>query len=88
LNYLRNLPIHTLKIDKSFVDGINVPGTGQILVSTLIKLAHDMKLVVIAEGIETLEQLEYLVSNQCDYLQGYYFSKPLRPEEIVSKLLR
>lgn len=88
LNYLRNLPIHTLKIDKSFVDGINVPGTGQILVSTLIKLAHDMKLVVIAEGIETLEQLEYLVSNQCDYLQGYYFSKPLRPEEIVSNLLR
>ena len=82
LSYLRELPLHTLKIDKSFVDGINQPKSQKILVSSLIKLAHDLDLVVIAEGVETIDQLNFLYDNACDYLQGFYLSRPLKPEDI------
>lgn len=82
LSYLKDLPLHTLKIDKAFIDDVNIPKTKEVLVPTLIKLAHDLSLVVIAEGIESREQLNFLKANNCDYLQGYFLSKPIKVEEI------
>ncbi len=88
LSYLKDLPLHTLKIDKSFVGGINHPKSQEVLVSSLIKLAHDLDLVVIAEGVESTDQLNFLANNACDYLQGFYLCKPLKLEEIDLRVLK
>jgi len=76
LNYLKQLPLHTLKIDKSFIDDINEQSAQKTLVGSIISLAHDINLEVIAEGVEYLAQKEYLMSKQCDMLQGYLYSAP------------
>ncbi len=77
LNYLKTLPIHALKIDKSFItDTPNCEGDCAIAKS-IISLAHNLDLDVIAEGVETIEQLRFLKNNGCSVIQGFYFSKPL-----------
>ncbi|MBM7615475.1 putative bifunctional diguanylate cyclase/phosphodiesterase [Alkaliphilus hydrothermalis] len=82
LNYLRKLPINTLKIDRSFITNIeNNPVENDIL-ETIISLAHKLNLNVIAEGVETLDQLHHLVEKKCDHAQGYLISKPLPAEEL------
>lgn len=85
LNYLRNLPIHILKIDKSFVDVINDPEQEEVVLTTIIQLAHNLNMRVVAEGIENEAQKKFLEENGCDYLQGYYFSRPLLPAKIDLK---
>ncbi len=79
LNYLRNLPINIIKIDKSFIEDI-YHGLQQSLIATIITLAHQMNLQVIAEGVETREQLEFLENNNCDIIQGFSCSKPVNEE--------
>lgn len=74
---LHQLPIDTLKIDRSFVSRIGFEGDGLEIVKTIITLAHSLDMDVIAEGIETPQQQEQLRSLQCEYGQGYFFSKPL-----------
>ncbi len=87
LNYLKNFPIDTLKIDKSFVDDIsNKDNDGQII-TTIIAMAKNLNFQVIAEGVETAEQLVFLKEHQCNVIQGYYFSKPL-PVEELDKIMR
>lgn len=87
LNYLRQLPISTLKIDKSFVDSINYnSGKNQILTGNIVAIGHKMGLQVIAEGVETRKQLDYLIRHQCDKIQGYIFSKPLPEREVLPYL--
>ena len=86
LAYLRRLPIDVLKIDRSFVSDIG-SGDGDAIVASVIALAHVLKLKVVAEGVETVEQLEYLRLNHCDEMQGYFFSKPV-PAEAFADLLR
>ena len=77
LSYLKRFPFSKLKIDQSFVrDLINDSDDAEI-VSTIINMARNLKLVVIAEGVETAEQLIYLQQHECDEMQGYYFSKPV-----------
>lgn len=76
LNYLKRLPIDVLKIDKSFVDGIGVDEKSEYIAESIIKLSHSLNLKVVAEGVETREQLGYLDRMKCDVAQGYYFSKP------------
>ena len=77
LSYLKRFPFSKLKIDQSFVrDLINNSDDAEI-VSTIINMARNLKLVVIAEGVETAEQLVYLQQHECDEMQGYYFSKPV-----------
>lgn len=83
LGYLRNLPISKLKIDKSFVD-LMVQDDAAIT-NTIITLAQNLRLEVIAEGVETKEQADYLLQQDCFLMQGYYFSKPIPPEEIYTK---
>jgi diguanylate cyclase (GGDEF)-like protein/PAS domain S-box-containing protein len=86
LNHLKNLPINTLKIDKSFIDQIAYKENERAIARTLIELAHILNMDVIAEGVETQAQLEVLKSQQCDKIQGYLFSKPLSPDK-AEKLL-
>jgi diguanylate cyclase (GGDEF)-like protein/PAS domain S-box-containing protein len=76
-NYLRRLPIHTLKIDKSFIDHICSSSKEQAIAYGIIQLAHEMKLDVVAEGVEDEYQLTILQRKECDKVQGYLFSRPL-----------
>lgn len=87
LNYLRQLPIDTLKIDKSFVRDITANSKEEAIAKSVISLAHKLKLTVVAEGVETNEQLLFLKKEGCDKAQGYLFSKPL-PADEIEKMLR
>ncbi len=86
LNYLKRLPIDLLKIDQSFVRELTVGSDDAAIVKAIISLAHNLQLSVIAEGVETQAQLEYLQRNGCDEIQGYYISRPI-PAEALAKLL-
>lgn len=81
LSYLKRFPVDILKIDKEFINEVTTNPSDALLVETIITLAEKMKLKVIAEGVETQEQLEFLRKNNCRFIQGYYFSKPLPYEE-------
>jgi len=87
LSYLKRFPIDTLKIDRSFVSDITTDPDDAAIITTIITLAHSLKLEVIAEGVETREQLDFLRSQQCDKVQGYLFSQPV-PAKMFEKLLR
>jgi len=82
LSYLKRCPINTVKIDKSFINGIPHDKEDMVLIHAIIAMAHGLGLVVIAEGIETQEQWDFLKSENCDFAQGYFFSKPLPPLEL------
>lgn len=82
LNYLMKLPIDSLKIDKSFIDNINESNNKELIMDTIIKLAHSLNLEVIAEGVETLDQLNVLKKMSCNKIQGYLFSRPLPKDEM------
>lgn len=86
LNYLRMLPIHTLKIDKSFIHDIKNNSFGQGMADSIISLVHKLNLEIVAEGVETHEQLDYLNKSECDIVQGYLISKPLSETEIINYL--
>lgn len=77
LNYLRQLPIDRVKIDKSFINDMTVDENDAAIVASIINMSHNLKLSVIAEGVETEEQLKYLQKYDCDEIQGYYYSKPI-----------
>jgi diguanylate cyclase (GGDEF)-like protein/PAS domain S-box-containing protein len=80
LSYLKKLPIDTLKIDKSFIDDLDTDG--EIIVNTIIHMGKNLNFNVLAEGIETEDQLDYLKLQECHEGQGYYFSKPLAGKEL------
>ncbi len=86
LSYLKRLPLDKLKIDKSFVDGIGTHTNGPAIVQTIISMAHVLGLSVVAEGVETKEQLEFLKAHNCDQMQGFYFSRPLPLQEALKLL--
>ena len=86
LAYLGRLPMDQLKIDRSFVVNIVADRNAANIASSVIDLAHRMQLKVVAEGVETEEQLSYLGSNHCDEMQGYYFSKPVTADEFARQL--
>jgi diguanylate cyclase (GGDEF)-like protein/PAS domain S-box-containing protein len=82
LNYLKRFPIDTVKIDRSFVMDIPTNADDMAITAAVISMAHRLSLVVVAEGVETTEQLKFLSEHDCEYGQGYYFSKPLPFAEI------
>ena len=86
LSYLKRCPINTVKIDRSFVKGIPEDREDMVLIHAIIAMAHGLGLVVIAEGIETQEQWDFLKSENCDFAQGYFFSKPLPSQELETWL--
>jgi diguanylate cyclase (GGDEF)-like protein/PAS domain S-box-containing protein len=88
LSYLRKFPIDALKIDQSFVRQITTGGDDVAIVSAVINMARSLKLRVIAEGVETLEEMEFLQAHRCDEAQGYYFAKPMPAAQFASLLRR
>ncbi len=81
LSYLQQLPFDLIKIDKSFIDLIGAADKSENICRTIIKMAHELGKEAIAEGVETEEQAEFLIDNQCDFVQGYYYSKPLPQQQ-------
>ncbi|MBI2791443.1 MAG: EAL domain-containing protein [Gammaproteobacteria bacterium] len=86
LSYLRRFPIDALKIDKSFIRNICTDPEDESIVKAIIAMAKGLKIRVIAEGVETKEQVQYLIEQEVNELQGFYFSKPLTEDELTSKL--
>ena len=83
LSYLLRFPIDVLKIDQSFVSDLTNDADAAAIVVAIISLAHSLRLKVVAEGVETIEQLWFLRANGCDQMQGYYFSRPVTAEKFA-----
>jgi len=83
LNYLRRFPISTLKIDSSFVHDIAVNPDNAAITAAIISMAHSLKFEVVAEGVETGEQVRYLAKHYCNNVQGYFFAKPMPADRFV-----
>ncbi|WP_336367091.1 EAL domain-containing response regulator [Marinobacter sp. C2H3] len=86
LNYLHRLPIHTLKVDQSFVKAIRSNDDGACIVNAIVAMAHGLKLDIVAEGVETDEQLDYLRGLGCHQVQGFFYG-PARPAEEIAREL-
>lgn len=87
LAYLKQFPLNTLKIDKAFIDDMN-NARGRNMVDTIMTIAHNLNLSVVAEGVEQQAQLEMLRKLRCDVIQGYYYSKPLNAADFYQFLLQ
>jgi diguanylate cyclase (GGDEF)-like protein/PAS domain S-box-containing protein len=86
LSYLRKFSVDALKIDQSFVRQITTAGDDAVIVTTVINMARSLKLRVVAEGVETLREVEFLRARQCDEAQGFYFSRPVPPQNFAALL--
>jgi EAL domain-containing protein (putative c-di-GMP-specific phosphodiesterase class I) len=87
LAYLKTLPVASLKVDQAFVRDITTDPNDAAIVDATLAMARGLGLEVVAEGVETLEQLTFLVDHQCATYQGYFFSKPLPKQEFESLLM-
>jgi len=87
LSYLRRFPVDALKIDQSFIRQITTAGEDTAIITAIIAMARSLNLRVIAEGVETLEELTFLRAHHCDQAQGFYFSPPVRADQF-ERLLR
>lgn len=83
MSYLKKLPVTRVKIDKSFIDGLPDNKDSIMLTRTVVALAKNFGLAITAEGVEQEEQLQFLIREQCDQIQGYYYAKPMRYEELL-----
>ena len=86
LSYLKRFPLDVLKIDRAFVRDMEGDATGAAIIRAIITLAHSLGLSAVAEGVETAEQVAFLKENGCDEIQGYYFSRPVWPDEVARLL--
>ena len=86
MSNLRKFHFNTLKIDREFIMDLPKKVSDAQLVNATISMAHSLDMKVVAEGVETKEQSQYLVSNNCDYLQGWLFGKPMREDEVITLL--
>jgi EAL domain-containing protein (putative c-di-GMP-specific phosphodiesterase class I) len=86
LSYLRKFPVDSIKIDQSFVRQITTAPGETTIVTAVISMGRSLKLRVVAEGVETRTELDFLQSHQCDEAQGYFFSRPVLPQ-VFARLL-
>ena len=86
LSYLKRFPLDALKIDRTFIRDVTTDAEDATIAKAVINLAHSLRLKVIAEGVETAEQLDFLRAHACDEIQGYYFSRPLSAEDMTAAL--
>ncbi len=84
LSYLKRFPIDTLKIDRSFVNEIGINSSGEAIIKAIIAMGQSLGLRLVAEGVEQLNQLQYLALQSCEVVQGYYFSKPLFATDFIA----
>lgn len=84
LSYLKTLPVNTLKIDRSFIDNLQSDESDQAISRAIIALGHSLNLRIIAEGVESIQQLDFLRQHHCDFSQGYYISKPLPEPKLLT----
>jgi EAL domain-containing protein (putative c-di-GMP-specific phosphodiesterase class I) len=87
LSLLKRLPINRLKIDKSFIEDIPEDEEDIAIIKSIIVLARSLNLKVIAEGVETIEQINFLKSKNCKYVQGHYYFYPMSADELQEILL-
>jgi EAL domain-containing protein (putative c-di-GMP-specific phosphodiesterase class I) len=87
LSYLRKVPVDRLKIDKSFINDVTVSEDAAVVAATIVQLARSLRLKVVAEGVETRAQAEFVHKTGCEFVQGYYFAKPM-PADAIPGLLR
>ena len=87
LNYLRKIPLDRLKIDQSFIQNIDINRGDEVIIQAIITMAKNLNLEILAEGVETQKQLDFLKSKKCGEVQGFYFSKPLRAEQLEELLM-
>lgn len=83
LSVLGNMYIDMIKIDQTFIKGLPIDEKSVQIVNTMIQIGKNLDSTIVAEGVETLEQLDFLLENECKYAQGYYFSRPVSSEEII-----
>lgn len=82
LNYLKHFPVNKIKIDRTFITGIGVSSIDETIIKSIVFVASQLGYDLIAEGVETQEQLEFLIKHNCPHIQGFYFFPPLPPEDI------
>jgi EAL domain-containing protein (putative c-di-GMP-specific phosphodiesterase class I) len=87
LSALQQFPISTLKIDKSFVRDVAVDKDDAAIVTAIIQMAHSLSLEVVAEGVESEQQLEFLREQNCDYVQGHLFGDPMTAQQLLDLML-
>lgn len=87
ISYLRDFPINTVKIDQSFIKTLPHDPKNAAITAALITLAHQLGIKVVAEGVETMDQIKFLVDRTCDQVQGYFISRPLPSSKIVAQML-
>ena len=87
LSYLKQLPIDILKIDKSFTRDIGRDADNSSIVTAIVALAKSLNLSVLAEGVESIEQLGFLRKEKCDRVQGYYYSRPVNPDALLPLIM-
>jgi len=88
LSYLHKLPIHTLKVDRTFIREVNILQTGKSIINTIVAMVKGLGLNVIAEGVETQQQLDYLREIDCNEAQGFLFCKPLTADVVAQLLMQ
>ena len=86
-NMLKNIPIDILKIDKSFLDGLLEHRRFQIILESIVDMAHKLRILTIMEGVENRQEIEYLKEIGIDIFQGYYFSKPISINEFENRYI-
>jgi diguanylate cyclase (GGDEF)-like protein len=86
LSYLHRLPVDTLKIDRSFVENLGRDESAEVITSAILQLSHALELAVVAEGVETIDQMQELIGLGCHSMQGFFFSAPLPPDEMGAML--
>lgn len=88
LGYLKRFPLHTLKVDRTFVRDVISDQDDAAICTAIIALAHSLELRVVAEGAENIEQVEFLQKNGCDFVQGYYYSPPVPADQFAALLTK
>jgi EAL domain-containing protein (putative c-di-GMP-specific phosphodiesterase class I) len=86
LSYLKHFPIDRIKIDRSFITDINHSNDDAAIVEAIISMAHSLNLKVIAEGVENISQMDFLVARGCDEMQGFYLGEPMPPDQLIQVL--
>ena len=83
-SYLFRIPAHKIKIDKSFITGLPANQSNAVVVKSMIVMLHSLGKVIVAEGVETEAEVDYLKNEKCDIAQGYYYYKPMSADEFIA----